>query len=91
MASKYWVQVSPDTQVKVTPAQLDTAVIWLDRTADSPDRPRKISDVFPERSNWGTARRRCARVLAAKGVLRQEGDGYVLPEIVRRHLDWARY
>jgi hypothetical protein len=87
-SGKCWVPVRNYPfrhEIHVSDVEFKVAVIWLDRTAKTPDRPRKLKTVL-----GGVRQRNLARKLIEKKVLVKSGTGYVLARECREHLTYYR-
>ena len=87
-SAKYWVPVRNYPfrhEIRIDCEQFKVAVVWLDHTAKTPDRPRKLKTVL-----GGVRQRNLARKLIEKKVLVKSGTGYVLARECREHLAYYR-
>lgn len=74
--------------IRVNLPQFRVALAWADRTADAPDAPRRLDEVFPD-AHEARMRMTCNK-LAEKGILMRNGRGYVMFEAARRHVTHYR-
>jgi hypothetical protein len=81
--------LSSKVEVLINVPQFETILAWADRTADDPDLPRSLEEVFPEvRERLG-----CYKLIE-KGILVEEdtpnGPAYVMGAAARAHVNHHR-